>query len=85
MMYLSIMHASRTHLKDTTHKSDKMVSQHKLLAENYIKISTGLVALSSHDGTNRGNEEVILNILCQLKVDDLKNIIVELFRFIYFI
>lgn len=46
-----------THLKDATHKSDKMVSQHKLLAENYIKISTGLVALSSHDGTNRGNEE----------------------------
>ena len=74
-----------THLKDATHKSDKMVSQHKLLAENYIKISTGLVALSSHDGTNRGNEEVILNILCQLKVDNLKNTIVELFRFTYFI
>ena len=45
-------------LKDATFKGDKMVLQHKLLAENYIKISTGLMALSSLDGTNRGNEQV---------------------------
>ena len=47
-----------TNLRDATHKADKMVVLHKSLAENYIKISTGLVDLSAMDETNRGNEQV---------------------------
>ena len=47
-----------TNLKDATHKADKMVVLHKSLAENYIKISTGLVDLSAMDETNRGNDQV---------------------------
>jgi len=46
-----------TNLRDATHKADKMVVLHKSLAENYIKISTGLVDLSAMDETNRGNEQ----------------------------
>jgi len=46
-----------TNLRDATHKADKMVVLHKSLAENYIKISSGLVDLSAMDETNRGNEQ----------------------------
>lgn len=46
-----------TNLKDATHKADKMVVLHKSLAENYIKISTGLVDLSAMDETNRGSDQ----------------------------
>ena len=52
-----------TNLKDATHKADKMVVLHKSLAENYIKISTGLVDLSAMDETNRGNDQVSLVFL----------------------
>lgn len=45
------------HLKEATVKSDKMTSCHKSLADNYIKISAGLVDLSTLDGTNRGNDD----------------------------
>ena len=48
-----------THLKDATHKSDKMVTMHKSLAENYIKISSGIMELSSLDETNRGGTDQV--------------------------
>ena len=56
-----------TNLKDATHKADKMVVLHKSLAENYIKISTGLVDLSAMDETNRGNDQVSLRVENQTK------------------
>ena len=55
-----------SHLRDSTNKADKMVVLHKSLAENYIKISTGLVDLSSLDGTNRGSDQVIVSQLGSL-------------------
>merc|ERR1719225_2148981 len=45
------------HMRDATHKSDKMVVLHKSLAENYIKISSGFMDLSALDETNRGSDE----------------------------
>ena len=52
-----------THLKDATHKADKMVVLHKALAENYIKISSGLMDLSALDETNRGSDEQVFSII----------------------
>jgi len=46
-----------THMRDATHKADKMVVLHKSLAENYIKISSGFMDLSALDETNRGSDE----------------------------
>ncbi len=52
-------------LRDATMKSDKMVVLHKGLADNYIKISSGLMDLSALDGTNRGSDqEVSYGIKC---------------------
>merc|ERR1711894_185817 len=45
------------HMRDATHKSDKMVVLHKSLAENYIKISSGFMDLSALDETNRGSDD----------------------------
>merc|ERR1719461_446614 len=36
-----------TNLKEATHRSDRMTTTHKLLADNYIKLSTGLVDLAA--------------------------------------
>ncbi len=51
-----------THLKDSTHRGDKMVVLHKALAENYIKISSGFMELSAMDETNRGSDDQVKNI-----------------------
>ena len=47
------------HMRDATHKSDKMVVLHKSLAENYIKISSGFMDLSALDETNRGSDDKV--------------------------
>lgn len=41
-----------SHLKDATAKSDKMTKRHKDVADSYIKISTGLVQLSTIDNSD---------------------------------
>ena len=35
------------HLKEATHRADRMTTTHKLLADNYIKLSSALVDLAA--------------------------------------
>nr|CAD7195718.1 unnamed protein product [Timema douglasi] len=41
-----------THLKDATAKADRMTKRHKDVADSYIKISSGLVQLSTIDNSD---------------------------------